>query len=60
MRNTTASRCLDDAARNRLVANVVGHLGAGVSEPVLHRAFTYWHNIDNEVGDSIAKGVTGG
>ena len=31
---------LDDAARDRLVDNVVGHLLNGVSEPVLQRAFT--------------------
>jgi catalase len=51
---------MDDAARNRLVANVVGHLEAGVSVPVLQRAFAYWRNIDKEIGDRIAKGVTGG
>jgi catalase len=51
---------MDDAARNRLVANVVGHLQAGVSEPVLQRAFAYWHNVDREIGDRIANGVTGG
>jgi catalase len=53
-------KVMDDAARNRLVANVVGHLEAGVSEPVLQRAFAYWRNIDKEIGDRIAKGVTGG
>ena len=51
---------MDDAARNRLVSNVVGHLAAGVSEPVLQRAFAYWRNIDKEIGDRIAKGTTGG
>lgn len=53
-------RVMDDAARDRLVANVVGHLQAGVSEPVLQRAFAYWRNIDEDVGDRIAKGVAGG
>ena len=45
---------LDDAARDRLVGNVVGHLCDGVSEPVLDRAFEYWRNIDKDLGDRIA------
>jgi catalase len=49
---------LDDAARDRLVANVVGHLRDGVSPPVLERAFEYWRNIDKETGDRIAHSFT--
>ncbi len=45
---------MDDEQRDRLVANVVGHLSDGVSDPVLERAFTYWRNIDKDVGDRIA------
>jgi catalase len=48
---------MDDAARDRLVSNVVGHLSRGVSEPVLERAIEYWRNIDKEVGDRIAESV---
>ncbi|MFW5874826.1 MAG: catalase-related domain-containing protein, partial [bacterium] len=51
---------MDDAARDRLVSNVVGHLKKGVSEPVLKRALEYWRNIDKEIGDRIAKGVSSG
>ena len=47
---------MDDAERERLVDNVVGHLRAGVSEPVLQRAFDYWRNIDTDIGDRIEKG----
>jgi len=50
---------MDDAQRDRLVSNVVGHLKGGVSEPVLKRALEYWSNIDKEVGSRIAKGVKG-
>jgi catalase len=50
---------MDDAQRERLVSNVVGHLRDGVSEPVLERAFEYWRNIDKEIGDRIAQGVSG-
>jgi catalase len=45
---------------SRLLGNVVGHLAAGVSEPVLQRAYTYWRSIDTEIGDRIEKGLTGG
>ena len=41
---TMVREVLDDAARERLVDNVVGHLLNGVSEPVLERAFEYWRN----------------
>jgi catalase len=48
---------LDDAARERLVDNVVGHLLSGVSEPILERAFEYWRNIDKGIGEKIEAGV---
>jgi catalase len=54
---TLVREVLDDAARERLVDNVVGHLLNGVSEPVLQRAFAYWHNIDKNIGDQIESGV---
>jgi catalase len=54
---TLVREVLDDAARDRLVSNVVGHLLNGVSEPVLERAFVYWQNIDKTVGDRIERGV---
>ena len=53
-------KVMDDAQRDRLVSNIVGHLKKGVSEPVLQRVFEYWRNIDKEIGDRIAKGVKGG
>jgi catalase len=54
---TMVREVLDDAARARLVDNVVGHLLNGVSEPVLARAFEYWRNVDKGVGDRIEAGV---
>jgi catalase len=54
---TMVREVLDDAARERLVDNVVGHLLNGVSEPVLVRAFEYWHNVDKGIGDKIEQGV---
>lgn len=51
---------LDDAQRERLISNVVGHLSDGVSEPVLARAFEYWRNVDKHLGDKIEAGVRTG
>jgi catalase len=48
---------MDDAERDRLVSNVVGHLRNGVSEPVLRRTFEYWKNIDKKNGDKIEAAV---
>jgi len=57
---TLVREVMDKEQRNRLVSNVVGHLKAGVSEPVLQRAFEYWRNVDKETGDRITRGVKGG
>jgi catalase len=52
---TLVRNVMDDAQRDRLVSNVVGHLKKGVTDPVLARAFAYWRNIDQAVGDRIAN-----
>jgi catalase len=58
--NLMVRKVLDDAARDRLVSNVAGHLLNGVSEMVLLRAFDYWKNIDKETGDRIEAAVRNG
>jgi len=57
---TLVRQVMDDAQRTELVSNVAGHLSAGVSEPVLLRAFEYWKNIDKEIGDRIEQAVRSG
>lgn len=57
---TLVRQVYDDAARDRLVGNVAGHLRNGVSEPVLQRAFEYWRSVDKQIGDRIADAVRGG
>ena len=47
---TMVREVLGDAARERLVSNIVGHLLNGVTEPVLQRAFEYWRNVDKDLG----------
>ena len=54
---TMVREVLDDAARQRLVGNIVGHLLDGVTEPVLERAFQYWRNVDKSLGDKVEAGV---
>jgi catalase len=50
----------DDAQRNKLVEQVAGSLLGGVREPVLSRAFDYWHAIDGDVGGRIEDKVRTG
>jgi catalase len=54
---TQVREVLDDDQRERLVANVAGHLSDGVSDAVLARAFQYWKNIDPELGERIEQTV---
>lgn len=54
---TLVRNVLDDAARERLVGNIVGHLSDGVSQHVLDRALEYWRNVDKNLGDAIAAGM---
>ncbi|MEQ5834697.1 catalase [Marinobacter sp. NFXS9] len=55
--NALINQVMDQAARDRLVSNVVGHIKGGVKEPVLSRALDYWKKIDAEVGARIEQGV---
>jgi catalase len=50
----------DDAARERFVATVAGHLLGGVKGDVLERAFQYWKNVDAETGKKIEELVRAG
>ncbi|HZE06765.1 MAG TPA: catalase [Solirubrobacteraceae bacterium] len=57
---TLIRKKMDDAAQERLVSNVAGHLSDGVSDKVLERAFQYWRNIDPEIGERIEQAVGAG
>jgi catalase len=54
---TMVREVLDDAARERLVSNITGHLLKGVTEPVLLRAFAYWRSVDKDLGDQVEASV---
>jgi hypothetical protein len=55
--STSVRDVMNEAERDRLVDNVVGHLADGVTESVLQRAFDYWRNVDTDLGNRIEKGV---
>jgi catalase len=57
---TLVREVLDDAARDRLAHNVIGHVSEGVKEPVLSRVFEYWRNVDADLGKKIEEGVRNG
>ena len=57
---TQVREVLDDDARDRLVSNIAGHLSDGVSDKVLARAFEYWKNVDQELGERIEQAVGAG
>ncbi|NUP35919.1 MAG: catalase [Streptomyces sp.] len=54
---TLVRTVMDDAARERLVRNVAGHLSDGVSAPVQARALEYWRKVDQQTGDRIAAAL---
>jgi catalase len=57
---TLVREVMDDAARTRLVNNIVGQLLNGVTEPVLLRTFDYLRNVDKDLGDRVERGVRAG
>jgi catalase len=57
---TLVREVMDDAARQRLVNNIVGQLLNGVSETVLQRAFWYFRNVDEDLGERVEQGVRAG
>ena len=54
---TMVREVLDDAARDRLAHNIIGHVSKGVKEPVLSRVFEYWRNVDTDLGKKVEEGV---
>jgi catalase len=51
---------MNDAERDRLVDNIVGHSLDGVTEPVLQRAVEYFCNVDADLGERVEEGVRAG
>ena len=53
---TMVREVLDDAERERLVDNIVGHLLNGVTSRSWPGRFEYWRNVDKELGDKVEAG----
>lgn len=53
--HTLVREVFSEEQRERLVETVAGTLIPDVEEPVLSNVFTYWKNIDQEVGERIEK-----
>lgn len=54
---TLVREVLDDAARDRLVANIVGHVSQVTRPDLLERVIQYWTNVDATLGARVAAGV---
>jgi catalase len=50
---------MTDTDRDHLVANIVGHASAGVSEATQDRVVAYWTNVDTDLGARVAAGLGG-
>jgi catalase len=57
---TLVREVMDDAQRDRLADNIIGHVLDGVKEPVLSRVFEYWRNVDQDLGKKVEEGVRAG
>jgi catalase len=48
---------MDDAQRDELVENIVGHASAEVSAEVQDRVVAYWTQVDSVLGSRVASGL---
>ncbi|GAB2495621.1 catalase [Nocardiopsis aegyptia] len=51
---------MDDAARERLVSNIAGHMSSVADHGVLTRALKYWRDVDSDIGERVAAALNGG
>jgi catalase len=54
---TLINEVMDADARDRLVANVAGHIAKCKRPDVVERAIAYWRHIDPSIGDRIEAAV---
>jgi catalase len=48
---------LDDAARDRLVSNIAGHVSKVTIPELRERVLQYWRNVDQTLGDRVAASL---
>ncbi len=54
---TLVRHVLDNAARERLVGNIAGHVAQVRSEVIRKRAFAYWDQVDATLGTRVREAV---
>jgi catalase len=54
---TLVREIMDDAERDRLASNIIGHASNGVTPEVQERVVGYWTNVDAELGTRVAAGL---
>ena len=48
---------MDDAARERLVSNIAGHVSKVTIPELRERVLQYWRNVDLTLGDRVAAAL---
>jgi catalase len=54
---TLVREVLDDAARDRLVANIAGHVSHVTTDELRQRVYAYWRNVDETLGKRVEEAV---
>nr|WP_174257420.1 catalase [Phytoactinopolyspora alkaliphila] len=54
---TLVREVLDDAARDRLVNNIAGHVSEVTSDELRQRVFAYWRNVDEMLGKRVEEAL---
>ncbi|SEF09634.1 catalase [Jiangella alba] len=54
---TLVREVLDDAARDRLVANIAGHVGNVTIDELRQRVYAYWRGVDETLGKRVEAAV---
>ena len=54
---TLVREVLDDAARERLAQNIIGHVSQVTRPELFERIFAYWDAVDANLGAAVRKGV---
>ncbi len=55
--NAMVNQAMDEAARERLASNIVGHATNAVAAEVQQRVIEYWTNVDGWLGNQVAEGI---
>ena len=54
---TLVREVMDDAARDRLVSNIAGHVSKVTIPALRERVVQYWRNVDATLGDRVAAAI---